>query len=311
MRRNVRRRQTKTRSLQRSVQVLLILSGIAFLLAGLVLAASGASITSAFGAVDDRMGGSDQSADDGSTGESAGGNESTGANESGGDGAGSGSGQNGGDDSGDTGNETAGSGGDGTGGEDDGDGTTEVETHVLTTVVETQTGQPVTNATVTLDSGADSSQQRSVDDTGAAEFDRENGQYTVTATADGYETTERTVQIDGADRTVTLTLTERSDSGGGDNGGDSDDGTHSLAVSVASENGSPITNATVELRDESGLFASSETKTVGGNGTAVFERENGGYTIVATADGYETTRRTVQLDGSDQTVTLLLESRDG
>ncbi|MDS0477613.1 carboxypeptidase regulatory-like domain-containing protein [Natrinema sp. 1APR25-10V2] len=307
MRRNVRRQQTKTRSIQRSVQLLLILSGIAFLLAGLVLAASGASVTSAFGAVDDRLDDSSQPADDGAgstDGDAASsGNESAGAtNET------DGGGENSDSDGGGTGSDTVDSGGDDSGSENDSESTPGDETHVLTAVVETENGQPIDNATVSVDSGGSSSDERAVDGTGEAEFERTNGEYTVTASADGYESAERTVQLDGADETVTLTLTERSDTGGG---GSNDDGTHSLAVTVADQNGSPITNATVELRDESGLFASSETKTVGGNGTAVFERENGEYTIVASADGYGTAERTVQLDGSDEAITVLLDARDG
>ncbi len=311
MRRNVRRRQTKTRSIQRSVQLLLIFSGIAFLLAGLVLAASGASVSSAFGAVNDRLDDSSQPADDGAG--STDGDAANGGNESpGGTNETDGGGENSGSDGGGTGSDTVDSGGDDTGSENDSESTSGDETHVLTAVVETGNGQPIDNATVTVDNGGSSSDERAVDGTGEAEFERTNGEYTVTANADGYESAERTVQLDGADETVTLTLNERSDTGGGDDGGGSnDDGTHSLAVTVADQNGSPITNATVELRDESGLFASSETKAVGGNGTAVFERENGEYTIVASADGYGTAERTVQLDGSDEAITVLLGARDG
>ncbi|WP_408958838.1 carboxypeptidase-like regulatory domain-containing protein [Natrinema sp. 74] len=313
MRRNVRRQQTKTRSIQRGVQLLLIVSGVAFLLAGLVLAASGASVSSAFGAVNDRLDGSDQPADDGAGsagGDTAGGNESAGTGNGTDNSGGNSDTDNGGTDNG-GGNSGTDSGGTDSGDTDNGD-TTDDETHTLTAVVETQDGQPLDNATVTLDHGDGSSQQQGVDDDGEVEFDRENGQYTITATADGYKTSEQTVQLDGNDKTVTLTLTKQSNTGGGNNsGGSNDDGTHSLAVTVTSQNGSSLTNATVELRDESGLFGSSETKSVGQNGTAVFERENGEYTAIAKADGYETERQTVRLDGSDKSITLQLSARNG
>lgn len=306
MRHTAQQRQTKTRSIQRSVQILLTVSGIVFLLAGIVLAASGASVGGALGSVSDRFDDSAQPADGGDStddGSADGGNAT--------DGTGSGN-----DTAGGSANETDGTGGgeadDGGGETDGGDGTDTGgdQRHALTATVETQSGDPIDNATVTVDPGSASSTSKSVDGSGEAEFSLENGEYTVTANAGGYQSTEATVRVDGSNETVTLTL-EQQNTGGGSGSNGSDEGPHTLAVTVVDGNGTALSNATVELQDGSGLFASSETKDVNNRGTASFERENGEYTVIADADGYRSKEATVRIDGSDEAIRLTLTPANG
>ncbi|QCS43253.1 Ig-like domain-containing protein [Natrinema versiforme] len=316
MRSNAKRKRTETRSIQSSVQILLTVSGIVFLLAGLVLAASGASISGAVGSVTDRWDGSAQPAGDDAdqvTDDTGGADSGDGAN-----------GTSGGDEPAET---DGGDGGTDAGNESDGsadDGDTGDETHVLTAVVETQDGDTLDNATVTV-SGAGTTTESGVGQNGEADFERANGDYTVTADADGYRTAETTVGIDGDDATVPLTLEERSDSDG--SGGDSDesddsnstddddsddsDGPYTLAVTVEDQNGSAVDTATVELEDDSGIIASSEEKAVDDDGEVEFERESEEYTVIATADGYSETERTVEIDGSDRETTLTIAEDDG
>lgn len=293
MRRNARRRRSKTRSIQRSVQIFLTVTGIVFLLAGLVLAASGTSVSSAVGSVSDRWDDSRQpTEDDGGT--SAG--DTTGTNGR---------------------NETDGSGSDpdrteetGTGGgeqtaRNENESAPVDESHALTAIVENETGEPVGDATVTVEGGNGTGRAKPVGGNGEAEFELEDGQYTVTADADGYRTTETTTRIDGANETITLTLEDRDST---DNA-TGDDGPYTLAVTVENETGDPIDNATVELKADA-LLASSEEKTVGDDGRAEFERDDGEYTITADADGYEARTRSVEIDGSDRAITLTLAATD-
>ncbi|MGQ3412206.1 DUF3869 domain-containing protein [Natrinema sp. LN54] len=313
MRSNAKRKRTETRSIQSSVQILLTVSGIVFLLAGLVLAASGASISGAVGSVTDRWDGSAQPAGDDADQVT----DDTGGAD-GGDGA---NGTSGGDEPAET---DGGDGGTDAGNESDGSADDGDETHVLTAVVETQDGDTLDNATVTV-SGEGTTTESGVGQNGEADFERANGDYTVTADADGYRTAETTVRIDGDDATVPLTLEERSDSDG--SGGDSDesddsnstddddsddsDGPYTLAVTVEDQNGSAVDTATVELEDDSGIIASSEEKAVDDDGEVEFERESEEYTVIATADGYSETERTVEIDGSDREITLTIAEDDG
>jgi len=335
MRRNAQHHRTETRSIQRSVQILLTVCGIAFLLAGMVLAVSGASVSSAVGSVSDRIddaqqptdGGVDaadsESADDGGTTDTeaasgtanetettddadntdtpTGETDDTDSQTDGSDSTGTQT-----DDTDNTDSQTDGT--DSTDTEDGGNesGSTD-ESRVLTTVVESQNGDAIDNATVSVDTGSDSSVSQSVDGNGETEFVLEDGEYTITADADGYQPSETTVQIDGADETVTLTLEQQTQAGSGT---DDSGGKHTLAVTVKDENGTAVENATVEVAADSSFLGSSDTKQVGDDGVATFERSDGTYTVSADADGYRFAERTVTIDGDDEAITLTLESRD-
>ncbi|MFA9415091.1 carboxypeptidase regulatory-like domain-containing protein [Natrinema sp. HArc-T2] len=311
MRRNAQHHRTETRSIQRSVQILLTVCGIAFLLAGMVLAVSGASVSSAVGSVSDRIddarqptdGGVDTvdsgSADDGGTTDTETANETETTDDA--DNTDTRTGET--DDA-----DTQTDGTDSTDTEAGGNESSSTdESHVLTAVVESKNGDVIDNATVSVDTGSASTISQSVDGNGETEFDLEDGEYTITADADGYQPSETTVQIDGADETVTLTLEQQTQA---DSGTDSGDGSHTLAVTVKDENGTAVENATVEVEADSSFLGSSDTKQVGDDGVATFERSDGTYTVSADADGYRLAERTVTIDGDDEAITLTLESRD-
>jgi len=339
MRRNAQHSRTETRSIQRSVQILLTVCGIVFLLAGLVLAASGASVSSAVGSVSDRLDDAQQPADDGgdtADSNSVGDGDATDTDGAGGtaneteetdstdstdtqtDGTDSTDTQTDGTDSTDTqadssdSTDTQADGTDSTNSDGSNETTTD-ESHVLTAVVESQNGDVIDNATVTVDPGSASNVSKSVDENGETEFVLEDGEYAVTADADGYKTTEKSVQVDGADQTITLTLEQQTQAG---DGTDDSDGTHTLAVTVKDENGTAVENATVEVAEDALLLGSSkkETKEVNDDGEATFELEDGEYAVTANADGYtfaEPKPRPVTIDGGDESITLTLESKDG
>ena len=314
MRRNARQHRTESRSIQRSVQILLTVCGIVFLLAGLVLAASGASVSSAVGSVSDRIDDARQPTNDGGDTVSSDSTGDGGATDT--DGTGGTDNETEETDSTDS-TDTQTDGTDDTGSQTDGTDSTDTdggnetktdETHVLTAVVESQNGDVIDNATVTVDPGSASNVSKSVDENGEAEFMLEDGEYAVTADADGYKTTEKTVQVDGADQTITLTLEQQTQTGGDT---DNSDGKQTLAVTVEDENGTAVENATVKVAEDAVLFGSSEEKRVGDDGTATFERSDGTYTVTANADGYKSTEATVTIDGEDEAITLTLKPTDG
>jgi len=308
MRRNAQHSRTETRSIQRSVQILLTVCGIVFLLAGLVLAASGASVSSAVGSVSDRLDDAQQPADDG--GDTAD-SDSVGDGDATTDGVGGTANETEETDSTDS-TDTQADETDSTNSDGSNETTTD-ESHVLTAVVESQNGDVIDNATVTVDPGSASNVSKSVDENGETEFVLEDGEYAVTANADGYKTTEKPVQVDGTDQTITLTLEQQTQA---DSDTDDSDGTHTLAVTVKDENGTVVENATVEVAEDALLFGSNEkeTKEVNDDGEATFELEDGEYTVTANADGYtfaEPKPRPVTIDGGDESITLTLESKDG
>ena len=303
MRRNAQHSRTETRSIQRSVQILLTVCGIVFLLAGLVLAASGASVSSAVGSVSDRIDDARQPADDGgdtADSDSVGDGDVTDT-----DGTGGTPNETEETDSTDS-TDTQTDGTDSTH-SDGSNETTTNESHVLTTVVESQTGDVIDNATVTVDPGAASNVSKSVDENGETEFVLEDGEYAVTADADGYKTTEKPVQVDGADQTITLTLEQQTQAG---DDTDDSDGAHTLAVTVEDENGTAIENATVDVAEDTVILGSSEEKPVGDDGKATFERGDGTYMVTAKADGYTSAETTVTIDGADEAITLALTPAD-
>ncbi|PCR89629.1 carboxypeptidase regulatory-like domain-containing protein [Natrinema ejinorense] len=314
MRRNVQGQRTKTRSIQRSVQVLLTVSGIVFLLAGLVLAASGASVGSAIGSVTDRFDGSNQPADDGidsSDGDATdvgSGNETddtSGESSDSDDGAtadardGSDSDDDGddtdGDDSdGDDGNSS--DGGDGNS-SDGGDGP-----HSLTVTVEDQDGNTIEGATVSHNESFGDEKTTSGD--GEVEWEVENGTYSVSANADGYQSAEDSVEIDGGDEPLTLRLEAEA-------GNDSSDDGNTVTFVVEDQNGDTLDNATVALERETlGGIRGKEEKPVDQDGEVDFERENGEYSFTVTVDGNESNEQTVDVDG-DTRQPVTYETTDG
>ncbi|WP_246999638.1 carboxypeptidase regulatory-like domain-containing protein [Halosolutus gelatinilyticus] len=334
MRRSATEQRSKTRSIQTSVQILLTISGVVFLVAGLTLAAGVVSVGGTLGPITDHWGGSDSGDgagsgnDDGAdtTGDDSG---DDGADGSGGDNS-DGTGQNGGDgtaDDGDgngtggDGNETdAGTGGggnetdDGTSGDGE-DGSNNAnesdgnETHALTVFVEDDDGNPIEGAAVEVDSQSGSTNNEETGPRGEAAFDLEDGEYAINASADGYEAANATTEIDGANETVTLTLSATDD--GGDDGDDNDAGNgaspSTLTVLVEGDNGEPIKNATVEVKEDARFFPSSEEKDVDNDGKAEFKLEDGKYTVTASADGYEETVKSVEVDGDDEVILLTLD----
>lgn len=332
MRRNTQQHGTESRSIQRSVQVVLTISGIVFLLAGLILAASGASVSSAIGSVTDRFDDSSQPADDidssngdaadgGSSGnetdDTDGGNSDTGDNGGGDTGDGdAGDGNTGDGSDGDTGDGGDGDGdsddgntdGDDSDGGDNGDSSDDDGTHALTVSVVDQDGNAVDGADVSLDDF--SSDEKTTGGDGEVEWEVEDGTYGVTANADGYQSAEDNVEIDGDDESIELTL-EEEDNGSGDDDSDDDDssddgssdGSSTMTFVVEDQNGNTLDNATVALeREMFGEIRGKEEKTVDQNGEVDFERENGDYALTVTVDGTESEEQTITFDGDDRMV---------
>ncbi|WP_222919693.1 carboxypeptidase regulatory-like domain-containing protein [Natrinema sp. SYSU A 869] len=349
MRRNVQEQQTETRSIQSGVQILLTVSGIVFLLAGLVLAASGASVSSAIGSVTDRFDDSDQPADDdidssdGDAADAGSGNETEDTSGDSGD-SGDGSTTDGGDNS-DGGGDSNNDGGDGSN-SDDGDGDTNGDSsdgdtdgggtdgddsdggndgnssdseenssngddgpHTLTVTVEDQDGNTIEGADVSHDEPF--SDEKTTGGNGEVKWEVENGNYSVSANADGYQSAEDSVEIDGSDKSLTLTLEEEDDSsgGGGFGGGGSNDDSNPVTFIVEDQNGNPLDNATVALEQQS-LFQGKEKKSVDQDGEVDFERENGEYSFTVTVDGNESDEQTIEVDG-DTRQRVTYETTDG
>ncbi|WP_049888392.1 MULTISPECIES: carboxypeptidase-like regulatory domain-containing protein [unclassified Natrinema] len=311
MRRNVQRQRTETRSIRSSVQILLTVSGIVFLLAGLVLAASGASVSSAVGSVTDRFDDSQQPADDDiessadSAADAGSGNETdetSGENDESGDGtAADGGGDNGGSDgSTDSGDgETDGDRSDGNtddsgtdGGSDGTSGDGDDGPHTVTVTVEDRAGNAIAGANVSHNGTVGAG--RTTDENGEVAWKVENGTYTVSANADGYLSAEDSVDIDGGNASLTLTLEAERDESGTDDS--SDDGS-TVTFAVEDGSGEPLDNATVALEREPLSLQGKERKTVDRNGEVDFEREDGEYTFTVIGDGTESDERTVDVDG--------------
>ncbi|PGF15191.1 hypothetical protein CP556_03000 [Natrinema sp. CBA1119] len=317
MSRNTQQHGTKTRSIQRSVQVLLTISGIVFLLAGLVLAASGASVSSAIGSVTDRFDDSSQPADDidssdGDAADAGSGNETDDTDGSDGDTGDSGDGDtdSGDSDTGDGGDDSDGDGdsddgntdGDDSDGGDNGDSNDgDDRTHALTVSVIDQDGNAIDGADVSLDDA--SSDEKTTGGDGEVEWEVEDGTYSVTANTDGYQSAEDSVEIDGDDESIELTLEEEDDSsddGDGSDGDESSDDSSTVTFIVQDQNGDTLDNATVALERETfGDVRGKEEKTVDQNGEVDFERENGEYSLTVTVDGNESEEQTVEFDGDD------------
>ncbi|RKD89131.1 carboxypeptidase-like regulatory domain-containing protein [Halopiger aswanensis] len=335
MSRNARSENAKMRSIQRSVQVFLIVAGIGLLVAGLALAASGASVGDAVdtisekwsdqtstetgtdttadggGATDDEDGNneSDESDADGSdstSGESDAGNETDDADEGAADGTDDTDSSAGGDESDVEDNESA------VGGETN----ESADTHTLTVTADNESGDPVENATVAvdaMDAGNSLHNETTTGGNGEAEFDLEDGEYNVTVSADGYEDAQETVEISGEDEDVALTLAsdqeqDESDTDGTDGTDDdaADNESSTLTVFVVDGDGNPVENATVEAT-ESGLFGDSHDNETNADGEAEFDLEDGEYDLTVSADGYDDAQDTVEINGEDEEVLLMLE----
>jgi len=107
-----------------------------------------------------------------------------------------------------------------------------------------------------------------------------NGTYTITASADGYDTLNKDVTVDGAAETVTVTLSES---------------TYSVDVFVEDSGGNAISGATVEIDGTDG---------------AIQDLTDGQYNITASADGYDTLSQDITVDGAAETVTVTLSEEE-
>lgn len=83
--------------------------------------------------------------------------------------------------------------------EADGDGVEPVERHLLGVIVQDGLGDPIDNATVSVEERGLGGwgETRTVDEHGQAEFEFQPGAYTLTATAEGYPTLEDVVELTG------------------------------------------------------------------------------------------------------------------
>jgi len=129
----------------------------------------------------------------------------------------------------------------------------------LTVSVVDQDGNAVDGADVSLNDSV--SDEKTTGGDGEVEWEVEDGTYSVTANADGYQSAEDSVEIDGSDESIELTLEEESDDSGDDNSGDDDssDGTNTVTFAVEDRNGDPLENATVSLEQNS-LFGGKRRK---------------------------------------------------
>jgi protocatechuate 3,4-dioxygenase beta subunit len=89
------------------------------------------------------------------------------------------------------------------------------ETYTLTVTVEDESGEPIAGAEVEVDDFDEPDEETGSD--GQISFDLSEGEYTVEAETEGFESSETTVTIDGSNESITLTLAED------DNGGNDDD----------------------------------------------------------------------------------------
>lgn len=313
MRRYEHGRKTETRSIQTGVQLLLITIGVLLLVSGLVLAVSGSTVGGVIGSITDDSSESEPLTDtetkstngDGvdESGESDEADVDTGAEANGetddveSDGEDAESDANG--------DEQEGADPDGS---DDADdvGENGEETHTLTVFVVDHDGDPVDNATVEVETTNRTAAQ-DVDENGEATFQVENGEYAVSADADGYEDATADVEIAGDDEVLELAL-----EGEPADGDATDEDEHLLTVIVENDDGDPIEGATVELEGVNpfGLFGYDEKAETDEDGEATFAVEDGEYELSAEADGYEDVTADVEIAGDDETIVLTLENED-
>jgi hypothetical protein len=144
----------------------------------------------------------------------------------------------------------------------------EAPTYTVDVIVEDSEGTAISGATVDID-GTDGAIQ-----------DLADGTYTITASADSYDTLSQDVTVDGANKTVTVTLSES---------------TYSVDVSAVDSEGNAIDNATI---------------TIDGTETSTSDLTDGEYNISADATGYDLVSDTVVVDGSSESISLTLSETE-
>jgi len=135
-------------------------------------------------------------------------------------------------------------------------------------VVEDGDGNVVDSANVTFD-GVD-----------GLTHNVKDGDYELNVTADNYVDTTQNVTVDGADKTVTVTLLES---------------TYTVDVSAVDSEGNAIDNATI---------------TIDGTETSTSDLADGEYNISADATGYDLVSDTVVVDGSSESISLTLSETE-
>ncbi|QLG50768.1 carboxypeptidase regulatory-like domain-containing protein [Natrinema halophilum] len=297
MRSNTQQR-ANTRSLSSSVQVLLIIFGVVFLVAGVTLAVGGVSVSGTIGSLTDALSDSDSPDDTGGTGgagsgdsddgdptsnESDDNNDDPATNESDGD---TDPPSNESDDNNDDDNNDDDNNDDDNNDDDNNDDdNNDDETHTLTVEVVDQDGDPVPGADVTVTSGSGDSETGETGMDGEAEFIGPNGDYTISATAEGYTPGTGNAKIDDGDESTEVTLEEEEAE------------TYSIGGTVTNESDEPIDSATVTITGN----GVDEEVTVDDDGS--FEKENlekGEYTVTANADGYQENSEPVTIEDSDK-----------
>jgi flagellar hook assembly protein FlgD len=147
-------------------------------------------------------------------------------------------------------------------------------TYTVNVIVEDSEGNAISGANVELD--------------GKSGGYFPDGTYTISASADGYDTLSQDITIDGAHKTVTVTLFES---------------TYSVDVLVEDSEGNAISGATVEIEGTDGAI---QYPTDG----AIQYLTDGQYNITASADGYDTLSQDITVDGAAETVTVTLSEEE-
>ena len=161
----------------------------------------------------------------------------------------------------------------------------EPETHRLTVNVMDEDGNRLEY--VKLDTNGETERTNSF---GRARFDLEDGDYTVEASKLGYNSESKDIEIDGSDKSVDITLdTEEEEE-------------HELAVDVEDEEGEELEDATVK--------ADGDEKSTNSAGRTRFDLKNGDYEIEASKQGYNSESKDIEVDGSDETITIQLSKEE-
>ncbi|UTF54179.1 carboxypeptidase regulatory-like domain-containing protein [Natronosalvus rutilus] len=285
---NYDQQTNETRSIHTGVQLLLVFIGVAFLVAGLVLAAGGSSLIGPDGPV----GGlapwdSGSSGDDGEFQQPSEDGDSDGGDDSSGDSDGDGGEQTEGGNDSDS--------GDGSDGSDSGDGDDN-----------TSDGSDGTDGSSDGSDGSDDDGSGSGDGSdGSDDGGSDDG-------SDGGDNNDTDDGSDGGDNNETDDGSDGSDNNETDDGSDGGDGdTSTLSIIVEDDDGNAIEGATVQVEGEGVIFGYNEEQSTDGNGVAEFELEDGEYEVTVTADGYEGAQTTIEISGDDEMlIATLQESGD-
>jgi hypothetical protein len=141
-------------------------------------------------------------------------------------------------------------------------------TYTVDVIVEDSEGTEIYGATVEIDGTYGATQEIS------------DGTYTITASAESYDTLNKDLTVDGEDKTVTFTLSES---------------TYSVDVLVEDSEGNAIDNATIMID---------------GTETSTSDLTDGTYTITASAESYDNLNKDLTVDGEDKTVTVTLSEEE-